>query len=499
MTLNEALRALEELERTLRAYHHAIGCLSYDGETIAPRNSAAVRGETVGFLSGVVHELMTAPRTGEILQTLLAEKDGLDLKTRRRAEVLKEGYDELTRVPADEYMAYQRLIQEAMAVWHDAKLASDFPAFAPYLDRIIAYNRRLAARKDPKKPAYDVLLDGYEKGLGCDTLDPFFALLRRELTPMILEVADKPRPEIAFMHRSFPVHIQHVFTRRLMDLLGLNPDDCIVGETEHPFTQGFHKHDVRITTHYHEDSVLSSMYSVIHESGHALYELGVGDDLQGTLVAGGSSMSIHESQSRFYENIIGRSRPFCEAVLPVMKELFPAQMAGTDAETLYRAANLAEPSLIRTEADELTYSIHVMIRYELEKAMISGDLKTADIPGEWNRMYREYLGLEVPDDRRGCLQDCHWSCGLVAYFPSYALGSAYGAQMLAAMEKDVDVWGSVAAGSLAPVTAWLVEKIHRHGLLLLPGQLLENACGAPFDPNRFVDYLKKKFGELYRL
>jgi carboxypeptidase Taq len=221
--------------------------------------------------------------------------------------------------------------------------------------------------------------------------------------------------------------------------------------------------------------------------------------LQGTLLASGSSMSIHESQSRFYENLIGRSHAFCEVLLPELKALFPEQMAGVDVETLYRAANLAEPSLIRTEADELTYSIHVMIRYELEKAMISGDLKTADIPGEWNRMYREYLGVEVPDDRRGCLQDSHWSFGAIGYFPSYALGSAYGVQMLEQMEKDVDVWGAVRAGDLRPITAWLGGKIHRYGQLLTPNELVLSACGGPFDAHHYVNYLKKKYCELYSL
>lgn len=499
MTVNEALRAMSALEKTLLAYNHAIGCLNYDGETVAPRNSAAGRGETVGFLSGVLHEKITSPEAKEIIETLLPEKDALELKDRRRLELLKDSWDELTLVPADEFMAYQQLLQEAMAVWHDAKLASDFAAYAPYLDKIIAYNRRLAERKDAKKPAYDVLLDNYEKGLSHEALDPFFALLRRELTPVILEVAQRPQPDTAFLNQPYPIPIQREFTDRVMQMMGINRDDCAVGETEHPFTEGFNKHDVRITTHYHEDSVLSNLYSVVHEGGHALYELGVGDDLQGTWLSGGSSMSIHESQSRFYENIIGRSRPFCEALLPVMAELFPAQMRGVSVDRLYHAANLAQPSLIRTEADELTYSIHVMIRYELEKAMIAGEIKTADIPGEWNRMYREYLGVDVPDDRRGCLQDSHWSFGAIGYFPSYALGSAYGVQMLAAMEKDVDVWGAARAGDLRPVTAWLGEKIHRYGQLLLPGQLLENACGAPFDANCYVEYLKRKYGDLYKL
>ncbi|MDO4865428.1 MAG: carboxypeptidase M32 [Clostridia bacterium] len=499
MNLNEALNALKELEAILRAYNHALGCLNYDGETVAPRNSAPARGETMAFLSGIIHNRVTSQETGELIETLLAEKDRLSAMDLRKVTLLKESRDDLTLVPAEEYMAYQQLMAEAMQVWHDAKLASDFAAYAPYLDKIVAYNRRFAERKNPAAPAYDVLLDGYEKGLSHERLDPFFELLRRELTPVILEVAARPRPDTAFLEQSYPIHLQKKFTDRVMQIMGLDRDDCAVGETEHPFTEGFNKHDVRITTHYHEDSVLSNLYSVVHEGGHALYELGVGDELQGTLLAGGSSMSIHESQSRFYENLIGRSRPFCEVLLPELKALFPEQMAGVDVEKLYRAANLSTPSLIRTEADELTYSIHVMIRYELEKAMISGALKTADIPGEWNRMYREYLGVDVPDDRRGCLQDSHWSFGAIGYFPSYALGSAYGVQMLANMEKDVDVWGAVRSGSLKPITAWLGEKIHHYGQLLTPDELVLNGCGGPFDPNCYVAYLKKKYGELYNL
>ena len=241
------------------------------------------------------------------------------------------------------------------------------------------------------------------------------------------------------------------------------------------------------------------MYSVIHEGGHALYELDVRDDLQFTNLAGGVSMGVHESQSRFYENIIGRSRAFCTPLLKIMKEVFPEQMKGVTEEELYSAINLSKPSLIRTEADELTYSLHVMIRYELEKAMIAGDLKVADIPGEWNRLYKEVLGVDVPDNKRGCLQDSHWSFGGIGYFPSYALGSAYGVQMLHEMEKTVDVRGTVAKGDLSPVTAWLTEKIHQYGSLKKPADLLPAAMGGPLDAKVYTDYLKKKFGELYKL
>ena len=274
---------------------------------------------------------------------------------------------------------------------------------------------------------------------------------------------------------------------------------CTLGETEHPFTDSTNKWDVRITTHYHEEDPFTSMYSVIHEGGHALYELDVRDDLQFTCLAGGVTMGIHESQSRFYENIIGRSRAFCTPLLKILKDVFPEQTGFLTEEELYSAINLSKPSLIRTDADELTYPLHVMIRYEIEKAMISGDLAVKDIPGEWNRLYREVLGVEVPDDRRGCLQDSHWSFGGMGYFPSYALGSAYGAQMLREMEKTVDVWGTVARGDLSPVTAWLTEKIHQYGTLKKPQDLLPAAMGGPLDPAVYTGYLKKKYSELYGL
>ena len=499
MTLTDALSKLTALETTLRAYGHAIGCLNYDGETVAPRNSAPMRGETMAFLSGIVHEKVTAPETGEIIDAILAHADAISLKDRRRAQVLKEQRDDLTLVPADEYMAYQQLIAEAMQVWHDAKLASDFNAYAPYLDRIIAYNRRFAQRKDANKPAYDVLLDGYEKGLSHEALDPFFALLRSQLTPVILAVAEKPRPDVAFLNQPYPIHLQKRFTDRVMQIMGISRDDCAVGETEHPFTDGFNKHDVRITTHYHEDSVLSNLYSVVHEGGHALYELGVGDDLQGTVLAGGSSMSIHESQSRFYENLIGRSRAFCEVLLPELKALFPQQMAGVDAEKLYRAANLAEPSLIRTEADELTYAMHVMIRYELEKAMIGGDLKTATSPASGTGCIRSTWASTCRTTGAAACRTATGPSAPSATSPATPWAAPTAPQMLPQMQKDIDVWGAVRDGDFRPITAWLGEHIHRYGQLLTPGELVQSACGAPFDPGFYVNYLKDKYGRLYDL
>ena len=499
MTLNEAIEKLNELEKSTYALNHALSILSVDGDTVAPKNSWKGRGKAMAYLTELAYKQLVNPETGEMLDTILQRREETDEVTFRKAELLKENYDEYNILPMEEFVAYQELTNESGAVWHDAKEKSDWEMFAPYLEKLVAFRRRFASLKDPSKPAYDVLLDQFEKGASMESLDPFFRTLREELSPVILEVAAREKPVPAFMKGPWAVSGQRLFSRKIMALEGIDPLNCTLGETEHPFTDSTNKWDVRITTHYYENDPFSSMYSVIHEGGHALYELDVRDDLQFTNLAGGVSMGVHESQSRFYENIIGRSRAFCTPLLKIMKEVFPEQMKSVTEEELYSAINLSKPSLIRTEADELTYSLHVMIRYELEKAMIAGDLKVADIPGEWNRLYKEILGVDVPDNKRGCLQDSHWSFGGIGYFPSYALGSAYGVQMLHEMEKTVDVRGTVAKGDLSPVTAWLTEKIHQYGSLKKPADLLPAAMGGPLDAKVYTDYLKKKFGELYKL
>ena len=499
MTLEQALTKMNELQTAQHAYGHAMGVLSLDGDTAAPSASAKGRGETMGYLSGVTYQLLVNDEVKEALETILANKEAVTPIQARQAELFKEDYDDSVRIPMEEYVEYSTLITQSNAVWHESKEKDDYASFAPYLEKIIAFNRKFAAYKDDKKPAYDVLLDSYEKGASTATLDPFFGLLREKLSPVIKAVADKPAPDAAFLQQVFPIQDQRIFSDRLMQMMGIPRDRCGIAETEHPFTTNFNKWDVRITTNYSEIDVADSMYSVIHEGGHALYELGTADEIQFTNLASGASMGLHESQSRFYENIIGRSLPFCKALLPVMQEVFPAQMKGVSAQALYAAVNKSRPSLIRTQADELTYGQHIAIRYEMEKLMIGGDVKVNDLPSLWNQMYKEYLGVTGPNDREGILQDVHWSGGMIGYFPSYALGSAYGVQMLAAMEKEFDPWADIEKGDMSRVTAWLGEKIHRHGKFLTPPELLRNAIGTDFDPNCYVNYLTKKFTALYNL
>ena len=498
MEWNQALEKLADVQRTLYAYNAASSALYLDGDTVAPKDTAEGRGVALGVLAGEQHKILTDPALGELLTFLEGQPERLDLYQRRQVEELSRSVKQLTRIPAEEYMAYAMLTNEASDVWHRAKEASDFELFRPCLEKLVEYNRKFAGYYDPDKAPYDALLNEYERGIDMAQLDRFFADLREKLVPLIRAIGEKPQPEDAFLHRNYPAEDQRRFSDYLMEVLALDRAHCAIGETEHPFTLEFNNKDVRITTHYYEDDLSNSMYSVIHEGGHARYELDIADDVQYTVLAGGVSMGVHESQSRFYENIIGRSLPFVEAIFPKMKEFFPEQLRDVTAEQFYRAVNKVTPSLIRTEADELTYCLHVMVRYEIEKALIGGTLAVGDVPSTWNRLYKEYLGVDVPDDAHGCLQDSHWSGGAFGYFPSYALGSAYGAQMLRNMERDIDVWGPVGRGDLSQVTGWLTEKIHRFGGLKTPAQVVENACGV-FDPTAYTDYLTEKYTALYGL
>ena len=486
------------LQKKIYAYNVASSAIYLDAVTVAPKNTAEGRGVALGILAGESQKIFTAPEVGELLSFLKEHKEELSQEEARQVEVLTRNYEQMSRIPAEEYVEYAMLTNEADDVWHKAKAQNDFELFRPVLEKIFAFNRKFAGYYDSSKKPYDALLNEYERGLNMEYLDKFFATVKKELVPLIHKISAAPQIDNAFVHRHYPIEAQRKFSDYLMEVLGMDRNHSTIGETEHPFTLTFNNKDVRITTNYQEDNLVDSMYSVIHEGGHALYELGVSDNLQYTCLAGGASMGVHESQSRFYENLIGRSREFIEAIFPKMQELFPEQLADVTAEQMYLAVNRVEPSLIRVEADELTYSMHVMIRYEIEKAVIGGTMEVKDIPANWNRLYKEYLGVDVPDDRHGCLQDSHWSGGMIGYFPSYALGSAYGAQMLKNMEADVEIWRRVAEGDLSAVTGWLKEKVHQYGCLMEPADILKNACGE-FDPLVYTEYLVKKYSEIYNV
>ncbi len=498
MDLNHALEILDTVQQKLYAYGFASSALQLDGDTVAPRDTAEGRGVALGVLAGEEQRILTDPQLAEALQCLQEGKQQLDQRRNRQVEELARSVKQQSRIPEEEFMRYAALVNEATSVWKQAKEQSSFPLFQPYLEELVQVNRRFAGYYDPDKKPYDALLNEYERGVDEEYLDSFFAVLRERLVPLIQEVGEKPQPDVRFLHLYYPVYKQKQLSEYLMGVLDLDRAHCGIGETEHPFTLNFNSQDVRITTHYYENDLTSSMFSVLHEGGHARYELDVDPSLDYTVLAGGVSTGVHESQSRFYENIIGRSLPFIGSIYPKVQSIFPEQLSSVSAEQFWKAVNRAEPSLIRIEADELTYSLHIMVRYEIEKELIGGTLAVQDVPEAWNQLYKQVLGVEVPDDRHGCLQDSHWAGGLIGYFPSYALGSAYGAQMLRNMEKEMDVWGPVGRGDLSFVTQWLKEKVHQYGSLLKPAQVVENACGK-FDATAYTDYLTEKYTSLYDL
>lgn len=499
MTTQEALEYYRKKQSEIDALSHAMGVLYYDAVTVAPADSAEGRGKTMEYLSNLEYEAENDPKLKEAAEFLFAHKDELSAQERREIEVFLRENEYIASIPQDEYVAYTVLLNKAEAVWHKAKAEDDFASFAPYIRDIFETNKRFAGYYKPDEKPYNVQLGLFERGLTMEKADAFFDALRAKIVPLLQKVMAQPQIDDSILAKTFPAEQQRKFSDYLMQVMTIDRNRCSIGETEHPFTDGYNKKDVRITTHYHDDAVLSSMFSVIHEGGHALYELHSADELEGTVLSGGVSMGIHESQSRLYENIIGRSRPFINLIFPKMQELFPEQLAGITAEQMYLAANKVQPSLIRTEADELTYCLHIMVRYEIEKGLFDGSIDVDELPRVWNEKYREYLGVEVPNDREGVLQDSHWAGGNVGYFPSYALGSAYGAQIMVKMLETVDVDKALESGDLTPITDWLTEHIWKFGGTYDPMDLLERCCEAPFDPEFFTEYLERKFSDIYNL
>ncbi|MBQ4425504.1 MAG: carboxypeptidase M32 [Lachnospiraceae bacterium] len=499
MTLQEAREKLLALQAKQSAYRHALGLMSYDGATAAPKKTAANRGRSMSVLSEEIYRLSTGEETVSLLDYLDANQEELNEKERRMVFLMLESIRDMQAIPMAEYIAYNKLRVESDDVWHTAKAANDFARFEPYLEKMFETKKRFAAYCAPDADPYDYWLDKYEKGLTREKCDAFFSALRTHIVPLLQKIAASPQPSSALIKGNFDEARQEALARYLMPLIGLDTEHVGLSTTEHPFTTSLGSHfDTRITTHYYPEDVSFSMYSVIHEGGHALYETGADDSLAYTVLDGGVCMSIHESQSRFYENIIGRSLPFIRLIYPKLKELWPEVFEGHAPEEMWKAVNKAEASLIRTKADEFTYCLHVMVRYELEKRIFAGELCAHDLPAAWNALYKEYLGIDVPDDTHGVLQDSHWAGGLIGYFPAYALGSAYGAQFLARMQESVDVSDCIEKGDFGPINEWNRAHIWRFGRLYPPAELLERVLKEPFNPAYFIRYLEEKAARIYQ-
>jgi carboxypeptidase Taq len=498
MTKDQALALLAEKRDAAHALNMASALMHWDAATSGvPEKSLPVRGAATGWLGGEVFRRFIAPDTLEALETLEAIPDELNEKERAMTRELLRTYRKTKAVPPDEMQAYMALTAQAEQAWERAKNTNDFEMIRPYYEKIFAFQRRLCDWYGYQNHPYDALLDNYEKGAAVSMLDGFFSLMREKIAPLVKQIitnGKQPRGVTG----SFPLKTQRELTPWLCGFFGHDIKRGKIGEVEHPFCSPVSRNDVRITVKYHEDDLLAGVYSVIHEAGHALYEQNMEEDLDHYDLGENASTGIHESQSRLMENMIGRSRPFAGVLLPELQKRFDAFRDFTP-DSLYRAVNIATPSLIRTQADELTYCLHVIVRYELEKALISGEIQVGDLPGLWSDKYEELLGIRPQDDTNGVLQDVHWSIGYVGYFPSYAVGTAYGAQFMRTMRKTVDVDGAAAQGDLSPVTVWLKENIHRHGALYPPEELLRRATGEPFNPSYYADYLCEKFTALYSL
>lgn len=492
-----------ELVKRIKHYNSALSVLYWDLRTGAPKKGVPQRAEIIGTLSSEVFRLSTSAEMEEFLEYFERpeNRNGLDRVMNGMVRECRKEFDKYKKIPAERYKEYVILTSEAESVWETAKNNNDFEMFRPYLEKIVDFNLEFIELWGYKGNKYNTLLDFYEPGMTVDKLDLIFDGLRSRLVPLVARITESEhKPEDGFLKQHFDIQKQEKFSRYILECMGFDFEAGRLDESEHPFTTEMGIGDVRITTHYYPNDLCSAIMSSLHEGGHALYEQNISPELEGTLLCNGTSMGMHESQSRFWENIIGRSRSFWEKYYKELQEVFPEQLKEVDSESFYRAINKVEPSLIRIEADEVTYNLHVMIRYEIEKALMNREIKVSDLPEIWRAKMKEYLGVVPPDDKRGVLQDVHWAGGSFGYFPSYTLGNIYSAQIYNAAKKEIkDFDALVRQGELLKIKEWLADKIHKHGKLLEPGEILMQVTGEEINPQYLIDYLEEKYKDIYKL
>ena len=498
--------AYEELAKSSRERALLGSCaalLGWDEQTYLPRGGAEYRGDQMALLAGMIHERATAPRIGE----LLAEAEGsslvVDPEAPEAADIRewRRGFDRVAKLPRTLVEEMARVTSLAQQHWGDARKASDFARFRPWLATIIDLKRQEAACLASGGELYDALLDEYEPGAKAAELAPLFEALRVELVPLVASIAGSSRgPKPGRLDGDFPPDRQKLFGEMVASSIGFDFDRGRLDTTAHPFCSGIGPGDVRITTRFDPREFSSAFFGILHEVGHGLYEQGLDLTRHGRPTGEAASLGVHESQSRLWENAVGRSRAFWGHWLPQAKRFFREPLQGVDLDSFHATVNRVEPSLIRVEADEATYNLHILIRFELEKALIGGDLGVDDLPAAWNEKYRASLGITPPDDAKGCLQDIHWAAGLVGYFPTYTLGNLYAAQLYD--QADADLGGleaSFARGDFAALLGWLRDKIHHHGQRYRAADLVRRATGQALDHRPLVRSLRAKYGPIYGL
>lgn len=477
------------------------GLLSWDQDTYMPEGAAAGRGEQMATISSLHHARLTGPRMAELLAALEAADLPPDSVAAATVREGRRAYERATRLPRRLVEELARVSSSARLAWARARDANDHRLFAPELERMIDLKREEADAVGYTTERYDALLDEYEPGARAADVRAVFTQLREEQVQLLGEITDSTvRLSDAALVGSFPAAEQAAYVKGLAAKIGYDFTRGRLDETIHPFAESIGLDDVRITTRYEVSNLATALFGTLHEVGHALYEQGIDPALARTPLAHGAGLGVHESQSRLWENLVGRSLPFWEGAFPELQAAFPAQLGGVDLATFHRAVNVARPSLVRTEADEVTYNLHVLVRFELETALLAGDLAVADLPLAWNERYRDYLGIEPANDVEGYLQDIHWSAGLFGYFPTYALGNLMSVQLYEAAERELgDLAALLRQGHFAPLLGWLRKNVHRHGSRYTPADLLQRATGSALDAGPYLRYLRGKFGQLYDL
>ncbi len=500
----KAQKALEELTKRVKQISVLSSCsaiLGWDERTYMPRNGAEHRSNQHSLIAGMAHEQFTSPMIGDLLD----EVEGSDLvkdplsPAAVNVREIRRAYDKKVKLPKELVEEISKTTTLSEHAWVDARKKSDFSQFAPWLTKMIDLRHKEAEAVGYEKEAYDALLDDYEPGESVENIAKVFENLRKDLVPLVDAIANAPKkPDVSILERDYPVDRQQVFGQAASAAIGFNYSGGRLDITTHPFCTTIGPGDVRILTRYNPNHFGQAFFGTLHESGHGLYEQGLLPEHFGTPMGEPISLGIHESQSRLWENTVGRSRSFWEYFYPRAQQTFWDSLSDVSLDDFYFAVNDVRPSLIRVEADEATYNLHILLRFEIEHAIFKKELKTEEIPGVWNEKFKKYLGITPPDDARGCLQDVHWAAGLIGYFPTYTLGNLYSAQFFAQARKELgDLDAQFARGKFDTLLGWLREKIHHQGQRYRADDLVKEVTGEALSHKYLIDYLREKYSPLY--